>query len=153
MHQLSAILFRIFIQEFADINNGRILACGAIIRSKMIKTCSVDEQKRVLECLIHAGKQRSYLSFESVSFIIEFLNQLEDDESLKPVWPVLEQEICKPLKDQTLDTFYALLVVQDKFPGVLSKKALKKCFGSENIINEDSMKDILKILTVRYLTK
>ncbi|XP_001603225.1 myb-binding protein 1A [Nasonia vitripennis] len=133
--------------EFADISNGRILACGAIIRSKMIKTCSVEEQQKVLECLIHAGKQRSYLGFESVSFIIEFLNQLEDDESLKAVWPVLEQGICKPFKEQTLDTFYALLVVQDKFPGVLSKKVLKKTFGSENIINEESMKDILKILT------
>ncbi|XP_011495730.1 PREDICTED: DNA polymerase V [Ceratosolen solmsi marchali] len=133
--------------EFADINNGRILACGSIIRSNILKTSSVDEQKRILECLLHCGKQRSYLRFESVSFLIEFLNQLDNNDSLAPIWMLIEQEICKPVAEQTLDTFYALLIIQDKFPEIISKKILKNCFGSEDIINEESIKDILKILT------
>lgn len=100
--------------------------------------------------MINSGKKRSYLSFESTSFIVEFLNQLDDENLLKPIWSVLEEEICKPFSEQNLDTFYTLLIVKNKFPGVLNKKILRKCFGNENIINEESIGDILKILTVSY---
>lgn len=101
--------------------------------------------------MIHSGKQRSYLSFESVSFLVDFINQLDNEEMLAPVWPLLEKEICKPFSEQTLDTFYALLVIQNKFPRIITRKTLKKCFGNENIINEESIQDILKVLTVSYL--
>jgi DNA polymerase phi len=119
-----------------------------MIRSKLLKSSSIDDQKRVLECLINCGKQRSYLSFESTTFIIEFLHQLDNNESVAPIWMIIEQEICKPVSEQTLDTFYTLLVVEDKFPGIISNETLKKCFGSENIISQESIKNILKILTV-----
>ena len=64
------------------------------------------------------------------------------------IWPILEKEVCKPFSDQSLDSFYGLLVIQDRFPKIITKKTLKKCIGSENIINEENIKDILRILTV-----
>lgn len=98
--------------------------------------------------MINSAKKRSYLSFESVSFIVEFLHQFEEESLLAPIWPVLEQEICKPFSEQTLDTFYTLLIIKNKFSGILTKKILKKCFGNEKIIHEKSIEDITRILTV-----
>lgn len=117
----------------------------------MLKNCTVDEQRRVIECLIHSGKQRSYLGFESISFIVEFINQLDDKSSLVPIWPLLEPEICKPLSEQTLDTLYALLVIDEKFPKLISKNMVKY-FGRQTLINEESVPDLLKILTVSFST-
>ncbi|XP_058793389.1 myb-binding protein 1A [Phymastichus coffea] len=133
--------------EVADVNNGRILACGAIIRSGILKNLSLKDQKKVLECLFNSGKIRSYLSFESVSFIVEFLKQLEDENSLTPLWPIFEKEICTPFKEQNLDSFYVLLVIQDKFPQTLTKKVLQTHLGYETIVNKESIEDIVKILT------
>ncbi|KAJ8687432.1 hypothetical protein QAD02_023226 [Eretmocerus hayati] len=132
--------------ETADVHNGRILACGAVIRSKLLARSSEEEQKKVLEILLHSGKQRSYLSFESMSFLIEYLNQIEET-AFQSVWSLIEPEICKQLTEQTLDSFYALLVIQEKFPNVLTAKLIKKKFGHKEIINQDSIADIVKILT------
>lgn len=134
-------------------NNGRILACGAMIRSGLLKNSTVEDQKKVLECLFNSGKKRSYLGFESVSFIVEFLKQLEDEEALVPHWPILEKEICTPFKDQNLDSFYALLIIQDKFPQILTSVVLRKCLGHETIVNKESIEEIVRILTVSFNSK
>ncbi|KAJ8677813.1 hypothetical protein QAD02_013600 [Eretmocerus hayati] len=63
-------------QETADIHNRRILACGTVVRSKLLARSSEEEQKKVLEILLHSGKQRSYLSFEAILIQEKFRNVL-----------------------------------------------------------------------------
>lgn len=130
---------------------GRILLCGALIRSKLLARNSNETQQQITEILVNAGKQRSYLSFISVMFLSEFIIQL-DIESMKNIWPIVEKEIGKPWSEQTLDTFYVLLIVRDKHPSLINHKFLKEHLGVKEIITKDSVEDIVKLLTVCYLT-
>ena len=139
-------------QENGDIYTGRILTCGSLIRSKILQKSSVDMQQKVLEHLVSAGKKRSYLTFVSCSFVIDFLNQLDKKSFSANVWPILEPELVKPLAEHNLDTLHLLLVTQDKYPSVV-KKAYKKNFLGENIINDETLDNIVKILTVSLSNK
>lgn len=135
-------------QENADIHMGRILLCGALIRSKLLSNRTVEEQQKVVEILLTAGTKRSYLSFVSYSFLNEFINEF-DEESLKTnLWPLLEKELGKTWSEQTLDSFYTLMIINTKFPSLIGKKFLKLHLGSSTIVNTESMDDLIKILTV-----
>lgn len=126
---------------------GRILLCGALIRSKLLAQNSVEIQQKIIEILLSSGRERSYLSFIAVMFLNEFIIQL-DLKSMEQIWPVIEKEVAKPLSEQTLDMFYILLVLKDKYPSLVNKKFLKQHLGVKEIITEESMENIVKILTV-----
>ncbi|KAG5310642.1 DPO5 polymerase, partial [Acromyrmex insinuator] len=132
--------------ENADIYMGRILLCGAVIRSKLLARNSVEMQQQIMEILLNAGKKRSYLSFISTMFLSEFIIQL-DIESIKNVWPIVEKEIGKPWSEQTLDTFYMLLILRDKHPSLVNHKFLKQHLGMTEIITKESIEDIVRLLT------
>lgn len=131
---------------------GRILLCGALIRSKLFARNSIEIQQQIMEILMNAGKQRSYLSFISVMFLNELIVQF-DTESMKNIWPIIKKEIGKPWSEQTLDTFYVLLIVRDKHPSLVDHKFLKEHLGVEEIITKDSVENIVNLLTVRHLTR
>ncbi|XP_072761085.1 myb-binding protein 1A [Anoplolepis gracilipes] len=132
--------------ENADIYMGRILLCGALIRSKLLTQSTVETQQQITEILLNAGKQRSYLSFISVMFLNEFITQLDVESMKKVIWPIVEKEIGKPWSEQTLDTFYLLLIIGDKHPSLLNHKFLKEHFGVKQIITKESMENIVKLL-------
>lgn len=133
--------------EKADIYMGRILTCGALIRSKLLLNSAADTQSKVVEILLNAGKQRSYLSFVSISFLMEFINQLNGDSVKTSIWPLMENEFGKPWAEQTLDSFYALLVIRDKFPALVNQEFLKKYLSSNDIITKENINNIVNILT------
>lgn len=126
---------------------GRILLCGALIRSKLLARNSFEVQQQITEILLNSGKQRSYLSFISVTFLSELVIQL-DIESMKNVWPIVEKEIGKSWSEQTLDTFYVLLIIKDKHPSLVNHKFLKEHLGVKEIITRESLENIVKLLTV-----
>ncbi|XP_076236733.1 MYB binding protein 1a [Calliopsis andreniformis] len=132
--------------EHADVYMGRILMYGALIRSKALSKCNIETQQKILQDLINAGKQRRYLSFVSVSFLVEFINQINIKDIKKLVWPIVEKEFGKPWIEQTLDTFYILLVIKDKYPSLVNHEFSKKHFSTENIITKESMNSIVKVL-------
>lgn len=127
---------------------GRILLCGALIRSKLLIQSTIEIQQQITEILLNAGKQRSYLSFISVIFLSEFITQLDVESMKKVIWPIVEKEIGKSWSEQTLDTFYLLLVVEDKHPSLINHKFLKEHFGVKQILAKESIEDIVKLLTV-----
>lgn len=127
---------------------GRILAYGALIRSKVLCKSSDKIQIQIIQDLINGGKQRSYLSFPSTSFLIEFVNQIDDDNVKKLIWPIVKKEVGKPWTEQTIDTFYTLLVIKGKCPPLVNQGFSKKHFGTEDIITKESMNNITKVLLV-----
>ncbi|XP_003704944.2 MYB binding protein 1a [Megachile rotundata] len=132
--------------ENADIYMGRILAYGALIRSlKLLKDTSTI-QSQVLQNLINAGKQRSYLSFVCVSFLVNFINLVNLDCIQEVVWPIVEKEFGRPWPEQTLDSFYVLLIIKNKCPSLVDNEFSKKHFGTENIMTKESMGNIVKVL-------
>ncbi|CAD1478873.1 unnamed protein product [Heterotrigona itama] len=132
--------------ENGDIYMGRILAYGALIRSKILSKNIDIIQQQIIQDLINAGKQRSYLSFVSISFLIEFINQVDTECIKKLIWPIVEKEFGKPWAQQTLDSFYALLVIKNKCPLLVNNEFSKKHFGTNDIITKESMNDIVKVL-------
>ncbi|KAF3421961.1 LOW QUALITY PROTEIN: hypothetical protein E2986_00122 [Frieseomelitta varia] len=115
--------------ENGDIYMGRILAYGALIRSKILSKSIDVIQQQTIQDLINAGKQRI------------------DTECIKKlIWPIVEKELGKPWAQQTLDSFYALLVIKDKCPLLVNNEFSKKHFGTNDIITEESMNDIVKVL-------
>lgn len=140
-----------FLQENANIYMGHILLCGALIRSKLLVQNTIEVQQ-VIETLLNAGKQRSYLSFISTMFLSEFIVQLDVEYIKKVIWPIIEKQFGKPWSEQTLDTFYILLVVRDKHPSLLDHKFFKKYLGVKDIISKESMENIIKLLMVCHWT-
>lgn len=49
------------------------MACGAIIRSELYQKAEVEDQKKVIEILLSAGKERSYLILISYIIILDLL--------------------------------------------------------------------------------
>ncbi|KZC14630.1 PREDICTED: DNA polymerase V [Dufourea novaeangliae] len=132
--------------ENADIYMGRILLYGALIRSKVLSKSTDEIQKQVIQGLIKEGKQRSYLSFPSISFFLEFVNQCNSEDIKKLVWPTIETEFGKPWSEQTLDTVYTLLVIKAKYPSIVNQKFWKKHFGIEDTITKESVSNVAKVL-------
>ncbi|CAD6207966.1 GSCOCG00003224001-RA-CDS [Cotesia congregata] len=133
--------------ERGDIYMGRILFCGSLIRSKLLFNCPVDKQQQILEILLTAGTQKSYLSFISISFLIDFIDQLDEKYIKTHFWSLLENHIGKSWTEHSLDTFYALLHISVKFPSLLKKKFLKQHLNAESIIHKDTINDLLKLVT------
>lgn len=129
---------------------GRILLCGALIQSKLLVQNTTEVQQQVIEILLNAGRQRSHLSFISVIFLSEFIVHLDTKSMKKIIWPIIEKHFGKPWSEQTLDTFYILLVVRDKHPSLLDHEFLKEHLGIRDIIAKESMEDIIKLLMVCY---
>ena len=127
---------------------GRILLCGSLIRSGILQKCTAEEQQKVFETLFSAGQKRSYLSFVSVFFLADFLQQLDVKALKAGIWPLLKKELGKPWAEQSLDTFYILLIMSDKFPTLVGGKFLKEHLGNESIVSEEHMTELTKLLTV-----
>ncbi|XP_054014556.1 myb-binding protein 1A-like [Hylaeus anthracinus] len=132
--------------ENADIYMGRILVYGALIRSKVLCKSTTEIQMQIIQDLINRGRQRSYLSFPATSFFVEFINEIDIDNVERLVWPIVEKEFGKPWKEQTIDTFYILLIIKAKCPLLVNYKFSKQHFGTEDIITKESMGDITKVL-------
>ncbi|XP_011866329.1 PREDICTED: uncharacterized protein LOC105561180 [Vollenhovia emeryi] len=136
--------------ENADIHMGRILLCGALIRSQLFAQMSHEtlertpEVSKITEILVNSGKQRSYLSAISVMFLAEFASQLRSTV-LQNIWPIIEKEIGKPWPEQTLDTFYMLLVL-NTFEMPCWRPFLKQHFNVHQIIGENTVEDIARLL-------
>lgn len=52
---------------------GQILSTGAIIKSGLFTNFPENDQKELVQILINAGKQRSFLSLASYSFLISLV--------------------------------------------------------------------------------
>ncbi|KAG7212195.1 hypothetical protein KM043_012535 [Ampulex compressa] len=133
--------------ENADIYMGRILTYGALIRSKILYRSSIEVQLQVVQDILKAGNQRSHLSFLSTVFLLEFIQQLDIECIRTSFWPIIETEFGKQWSELTLDSFYVLLLLKNKFPLLINRQFLKKHLKNEDIVTKETMENSLKILT------
>lgn len=124
------------------------MLCGALIRSKLLLQSTIEIQQRVIDTLLNAGKQRSYLSFVSVMFLNNFIIQVDTETIKKVIWPIIKKDLGKPWSEQTLDSFYMLLLVRDKYPSLVDAKFLKEHLDVKDIITKESIENIFKLLMV-----
>ncbi|XP_034946245.1 myb-binding protein 1A [Chelonus insularis] len=133
--------------ENADIYMGRILFCGSLMRSKLLMDSNAETQSRIIEILLSAGTQRSYLSYVSISFLVDFIDNLDEKSMKVNVWPILSKELTKTWTEHSLDTFYALLFIDNKFPTLIDKKFIKSTLGTETIFDKETIPVMLKLIT------
>ncbi|KAK9872008.1 hypothetical protein WA026_015254 [Henosepilachna vigintioctopunctata] len=132
--------------ENADIAMGHILVCGAILRSELFSKTTDEEQTKVLQYLINAGKERSYLLYPSFELLLDFVNRLNVKEFEGLVLPLIQPELEKPWIDYNLDSLYLLIKLRDKYPNIIDQQILKKITGHTKLLNKNNVKDIANIL-------
>ncbi|XP_066251995.1 myb-binding protein 1A [Euwallacea similis] len=132
--------------ENADICVGQILACGAIINSnKWPKTC-LESQRELLEFLLKAGKERTYIRLFGYSFLIQLLKlspEVNEDQTLAVL---INEEVSKPWTEQTMDTLYLLLNLRLIYPKVYTRKFVKAFLDTPDIVCEESLDKLCNIL-------
>ena len=104
-----------------------------------------------MEGLLHASKQRSYLTHCAITFLIDYVSQVDEEHFKNHLWPILDKEVYKPWPEQTLDSIHLLLTLSQQFSKVITGKELKKRFGSKEIIAEENVDEIFRILVVSFL--
>ncbi|KAJ8958482.1 hypothetical protein NQ318_002275 [Aromia moschata] len=131
--------------ENADICAGQILTYGAILRSNLWHKISEEEQKKVLEMLLKAGKERSYLTLVVYIFLINKFIELNED-AIKKLLPIVKEEFAKPWSEQNMDSLYFLICLKNTCPNLLNKKNLSKTIGTNAIICSESIEELCRVL-------
>ncbi|XP_063236209.1 myb-binding protein 1A [Bacillus rossius redtenbacheri] len=125
--------------EEADIYFGQILVLGTLIRSgRFVDQASREQQRQILAAMLEAGEKRSYLRLAAYTFILELVKQEDSELFQEVVWPVVVQELGKPLKSQSLEGLYFLLVVRSSFPEFLPQEFLLEQVGFPDLLDEDT---------------
>ncbi|KAG5894715.1 hypothetical protein JTB14_006135 [Gonioctena quinquepunctata] len=138
--------------ENADIFSGRILACGAIIRSNLWSKYSNGDKFKVLEFILQSSKERFYLGLLAYQFIIMALEKINDND-FEMIWPLLRDEVSKPWSEQHLDSLYLLCYIKNKYPNVINRSFLKKTIGTDELICPQSLDKLCRVLmTIPKLT-
>ncbi|XP_076256235.1 MYB binding protein 1a [Rhynchophorus ferrugineus] len=132
--------------ENANICTGQILCCGALIKSNIWKQCNKESQKKILELLISASKERSYLTLVGFSYIVELLDQVSQKQFEKIILPSIQTEIAKPWNVQTLDSIYLIIHLRKKFPTIFNKPFFKEHFGSPELFCLESLTNLSNVL-------
>ncbi|XP_044261634.1 rDNA transcriptional regulator pol5 [Tribolium madens] len=133
--------------ENADICSGQILLCGAILRSNLYENCDEKEKIKIVEMLLKAGKERSYLNLASCKFLTDLFEKIEQKEFENLFFPLVKSDLAKPWQEHSLDTLFLLLQIQNHFPGSLHSKFLKNNLGTEEVICSESLYDLALTLT------
>jgi DNA polymerase phi len=132
--------------EEGEVCSGRVLACGAILRSGRFIKANTAEQKYIINQIFEASKQKSYLPQLLPSFINQLL-VLENKTVFKDaLWPALAPVLVKPWSEQTLDSFYMLLKIINVFPSVSKKSEVKEVFGGPPVIRLDNISEFNTVL-------
>lgn len=64
------------------------------------------------------------------------------------MWPVLINEILVNWQSQTFETLYCLLEVYNKYPQMFKKKMILSALHSHTILHEETIENVVNILTV-----
>ncbi|CAG9770830.1 unnamed protein product [Ceutorhynchus assimilis] len=132
--------------ENADIYTGQILACGAIIKANLWNNIGVENKKEILQILLNACKERSYLGLFGYSFIVELLNLVPEIGTDSEFIMQIQNEVAKPWAEQTLDSLYLLIKLRSASPKIFNKKFVKKSLETPEIICEESLENLCNIL-------
>lgn len=78
--------------------------------------------------------------------------QIDEDTFMKVVWPILKSYILVDWTNQTFETLYCLIEIQNLFPNILKKKLILPILNVKTVVHIDSVETIQKMLTVLQLS-
>lgn len=133
----------------------------------MYPICTDEEKTKILELLLNAGKQRTYLTLAAYKFLIDLFEkvnfyyfvclifnmfnlQIDAKEFEKLVFPLIKTELSNAWQIQNLDSLYLILEIQRYFPQSLHTKFLKNNLGTSEVLCLESLPHVCNTLTVSY---
>lgn len=136
--------------ENADICAGHILTCGAIIHANLWPSEDEECEKELLQLLINACKERTYLGLLGYSFLVDLLHKVPKVLKQASLMELINGEVAKPWTEQTLDTLYLLFSLKSISPKSCNKKFLKSFLGTSEIVCEENLEHLGNILMVSF---
>ncbi|XP_055914940.1 myb-binding protein 1A [Eupeodes corollae] len=132
-------------KEDADAFVGKILVCGAVLRSGRLSQANAEYLEQITNILVQASRHRTYHCSLAYVFLIEMIEKLTVEQFEQSVWPLLQIELIKPWPKQTVQTVHCLIVAHLKFPSVVDKQFFKMHLGGAKLINSDSEPHLLRL--------
>lgn len=136
--------------ENADICAGHILTCGAIIHANLWPLKDEECEKELLQLLINACKERTYLKLLGYSFLVDLLHKVSEVLKHPSLMELISGEVAKPWTEQTLDTLYLLFSLKSISPKSCNKKFVKSFLGTSEIVCEENFQHLGNILMVSF---
>lgn len=132
------------LQEDSDALVGHILVCAAIIHSKRALTSK--EVGACVQILIDASHQKTFHSSLAYKFLLELLENLDENKFTESVWPLMRKELKRPWEKQNINTLQFLIETKLKYPHIVDEEFLSSSLKSNEILSPGSHKHIGRLI-------
>ncbi|XP_050045040.1 myb-binding protein 1A-like [Dermacentor andersoni] len=121
---------------------GRCLALAALVRSGKAVKAAGSVAKEVLEL----GTRYSHLQLMACDIFKDLLNQVNEKNFKKKVWPELQEMLSCGWEDCTPLKLYVLVQAASRFPGMVDGAFLQDNWGCDSILDKENFAHIVQIL-------
>ncbi|CAN7986968.1 unnamed protein product [Ixodes hexagonus] len=121
---------------------GRCLALASLVRSGRAD----DVSGTVARALVTVGLERPHLQLMACEVMKELLNQVNEKKFKKRVWPELREVLCCGWDKCSPLALFVLVLVAEKFPGVVDNAFLRQHWKSDSIFDKSNFAEISAIL-------
>ncbi|XP_050068162.1 myb-binding protein 1A [Anopheles maculipalpis] len=128
-----------------ELRIGKILVCGAIIKSGLIDSATEQELQSVLKTM--KKNMHEMLTPLVYAFLNELTNRLDAAKFSKVFWPVFEEVLNVPKENHTIDSVFFLLQLSiGPHKKLINSKYFERNFGVPNLLHEDNFAFLAKLL-------
>uniref|UniRef100_A0A182SI52 HEAT repeat-containing protein 1 n=1 Tax=Anopheles maculatus TaxID=74869 RepID=A0A182SI52_9DIPT len=128
-----------------ELRIGKILVCGAIIKSGLIDSATEQELQSVLKTL--KKNMHEMLTPLVYAFLNELVNRLDAATFSKVFWPVFEAVLNVPKESHTIDSvFFLLQLSTGRHKKLINSKYFERNFGVPKLLHEDNFDFLAKLL-------
>uniref|UniRef100_A0A182N5A9 DNA polymerase V n=1 Tax=Anopheles dirus TaxID=7168 RepID=A0A182N5A9_9DIPT len=120
-----------------ELRIGKVLVCGAIIKSGLIETATDPELEMVLNTLnVNMHKMLTPLVY---TFLSELVARLDSGKFSKKFWPLFEPLLNVPKEQHTIDTvFFLLQLATGTHKKLINQKYFERNFGVPALLHADN---------------
>uniref|UniRef100_A0A182XUW6 Myb-binding protein 1A n=1 Tax=Anopheles stephensi TaxID=30069 RepID=A0A182XUW6_ANOST len=128
-----------------ELRIGKILVCGAIIKSGLIDNATEQELQTVLKTF--KKNMHELLTPLVYAFLNELANRLNAAKFSKVFWPVFEEVLNVPKENHTIDSVFFLLQLSiGPHKKLINSKYFERNFGVPKLLHQDNFAFLGKLL-------
>uniref|UniRef100_A0A182Q7A1 Myb-binding protein 1A n=1 Tax=Anopheles farauti TaxID=69004 RepID=A0A182Q7A1_9DIPT len=128
-----------------ELRIGKILVCGAIIKSGLIESATEEELSMVLKTL--KNNMHKMLTPLVYTFLNELVARLDSSKFTKHFWPLFEPLLNVPKEKHTFDTlFFLLLLSTGTHKKLINQKYFQSNFGVGKLLDEGNYPYLASVL-------
>uniref|UniRef100_A0A182VRI0 Myb-binding protein 1A n=1 Tax=Anopheles minimus TaxID=112268 RepID=A0A182VRI0_9DIPT len=128
-----------------ELRIGKILVCGAIIKSGLFENASEQELQTVLKAL--KKDMHKMLTPLVYAFLNELVNRLDPAKFSSVFWPVFEPLLNVPKENHTMDSIFFLLQLSSgPHKKLINSKYFERNFGAPKLLHEKNFTFLAELL-------